>query len=193
MIDQPSDPFRDVRDLIRGRDRAALATTLPVERRGLALRLAGAGGGGSRSLADPADQRPRRTRQGDCGGRRGVAAVRRHGGFAQPLTGPRVSLLGAPTKRRRPAEAALPAVIRMPGCMPASTISISTAWRPSAPTWWGASARSAGRRGRAPPEPPPRGAGRERAGIVAHMNDDHADALAALCRRLLGMPAATGG
>jgi putative heme iron utilization protein len=65
-------------------------------------------------------------------------------------------------------------------------------WPSSAPIWWRASARSAGfeaERTAARRQRP----GRSEAGIVSHMNEDHADAVQLYAGKLLGLAAATGG
>src|SRR6478736_3651416 len=98
MTDQPSDPFRDVRDLIRRRDRAALATSLPGE--------GGASPYASLVLvAVDHDLSPILLMSDLAEHSKAIAADPRvallfdgTAGLAQPLTGPRVTLLGRAAK-----------------------------------------------------------------------------------------------
>src|SRR5690349_23058290 len=98
MTDQPSDPFRDVRDLIRRRDRAALATSLPGE------------GGVSPYaslvlVAVDHDLSPILLISDLAEHSKAIAADPRvallfdgTAGLAQPLTGPRVTVMGRAAK-----------------------------------------------------------------------------------------------
>ena len=80
LKNDPMTSSRAVRDLVRGLGRAALATVLPAESGALAVCVAGAGGGRSRPVADPAAERPCRAQQGHRRRHTRIPAVRRHAG-----------------------------------------------------------------------------------------------------------------
>jgi putative heme iron utilization protein len=191
MTDQLSDPFRDVRDLIRRRDRAALATALPS-------------GDGSAwpyaslvLVAVDHDLSPILLMSDLAEHSKAIAADPRvallfdgTGGLAQPLTGPRVTAMGRAARtdderlRRRflrhHPDAAMYAGF---GDFHVYKVALERT-------------HLVGGFGKIrwidPGEllavPPLQDLAEGEEGIVAHMNQDHADAVQLYAEKLLGLP-----
>ena len=180
------DMVRAIRELVRGRDRAALATALPVE--------GGAWPYASLVLvAVDHDLSPVLLLSELAEHTKAIAADGRVSllfdgteGLQQPLTGTRVTLLGR-AERSSDERLARRFLARHPEARTTrvSPISRSTGWASSGRMWWPASGRSAGWRPRAA-LPAPAGLAERRDGIVRHMNEDHADALHLYAGKLLG-------
>jgi putative heme iron utilization protein len=185
------DPFHDVRNLIRSRDRAALATALPA--------AAGAGAWPYASLVLVAvdhDLSPILLLSDLAEHTRAMAAEPRvsllfdgTGGLAQPLTGPRVTLLGRAAKTdderlkrrflRRHPDAGMYAGFRDFNFYKVSLDRTHLVAGFGKIRWI-----EPGELLAVPPLPD-LAAGEE--GIVSHMNDDHADAVQLYAARLLGL------
>lgn len=189
MTDHPSDPFRDVRDLIRRRDRAALATSLP-----------GDGAWPYASLVLVAvdhDLSPILLMSDLAEHSKAIAADPRvallfdgTGGFAQPLTGPRVTAMGRAAKTdderlkrrflRHHPDAAMYAGFRD------FHFYEVTLERTHLVGGFGKIRWIAPDELLAVPPLPELAEGEE--GIVAHMNGDHGDAVQLYAEKLLDLP-----
>ena len=190
MTDPLSDPFRDVRDLIRRRDRAALATSLPGH--GAAWPYASLV-----LVAVDHDLSPILLMSDLAEHSKAIAADPRlallfdgTGGLAQPLTGPRVTVMGRAARTdderlkrrflRHHPDAAMYADF---GDFHFYKITLERT-------------HLVGGFGKirwiAPAEllavPPLRELADNEEGIVAHMNQDHADAVQLYAEKLLGLP-----
>lgn len=189
---EPPDPFRDVRELIRRGDRAALATALPGG--------AGEGAWPYASLvlvAVDQDLSPILLLSDLAEHTRAIAADPRvsllidgTGGLAQPLTGPRVTLLGRAAKTdderlkqrflRRHPDAGMYAGFRDFNFYKMSLERTHLVGGFGKIRWIAPGELLA------LPPLPDLAAGEE--GIVAHMNEDHADAVQLYAAKLLGVP-----
>lgn len=190
MIDQPSDPFRDVRHLIRRRDRAALATSLPGD--GAAWPYASLV-----LVAVDHDLSPILLMSDLAEHSKAIAADPRvallfdgTGGLAQPLTGPRVTAMGRAARTdderlkrrflRHHPDAAMYASF---GDFHFYKVTLERT-------------HLVGGFGKirwiAPAElltvPPLRELADSEEGIIAHMNQDHADAVQLYAQELLDLP-----
>ena len=190
MTDQPSDPFRDVRDLIRRRDRAALATSLPGE--------GGASPYASLVLvAVDHDLSPILLMSDLAEHSKAIAADPRvallfdgTAGLAQPLTGPRVTLMGRAAKTD---DARLkgrflchhPDAALYAGFADFHVYKV-TLERTHLVGGFGKIRWIAPGELLAVPPLPELAEGEE--GIVAHMNQDHADAVQLYAEKLLSLP-----
>jgi putative heme iron utilization protein len=191
MTEQP-DPFSDVRDLIRRCDRASLATALPG--------TAGEAAWPYASLVLVAvdhDLSPILLISTLAEHTKAIAADPRvsllfdgTGGLAQPLTGPRVTLLGQAVRTdderlkqrflRRHPDAAMYAGFRDFGFYRVALERTHLVGGFGKIRWIAPTELLA-----APPLPE-LAAGEE--GIVSHMNEDHSDAVQLYAARLLGLP-----
>jgi len=189
---EPPDPFRDVRELIRRGDRAALATALPGG--------AGEGAWPYASLvlvAVDQDLSPILLLSDLAEHTRAIAADPRvsllidgTGGLAQPLTGPRVTLLGRAAKTdderlkqrflRRHPDAGMYAGFRDFNFYKMSLERTHLVGGFGKIRW------IEGAELLAVPPLPELAAGE--AGIVTHMNEDHGDAVQLYAAKLLGLP-----
>ena len=185
---QSEDMSRDVRDLVRGLDRAALATALPVEGgtwpyASLVLVAVDHDLSPILLLSDLAEH----TKAIAADDRVSLLFDGTHG-LDQPLTGPRVTLVGraARTDDARLARRFL-AGIPTPRCMPASRISTSIGLPSSAPIWSAGFGKIRWLSAAELNAVPASGLADGEEGIVSHMNEDHADAVQLYAGKLLGL------